>query len=111
MELLDDHKVRTCCVSDNKLINDLHPTNPLSPVIIALMGAVAQIERDQIADRTRAGQQEAKKRGVHIGRAKRSAEEEAEVLKLKSEGMSYPKIAKQMNISTTKAWNICKQAS
>lgn len=107
LELLDEHKVRVCCVTD-EMLHNLPPNSPTTPIIVAVMAAVAQIERKQISDRTRAGQLAARKRGVHIGRPKRAVAEEVEVLKLRKKGMSYPKIAKTMKISISKAWYIVK---
>jgi DNA invertase Pin-like site-specific DNA recombinase len=37
-------------------------------LLYAVLGAVAQFERDVIVERTRAGMTAAKKRGVHVGR-------------------------------------------
>lgn len=109
LELLDEHQLKVCCVKD-ELLNHLAPNEPCTPIIVAVIAAFAQIEHKQIGDRTREGQLRAKARGVHIGRPKRSSEEEAEVLRLRhEEKLSYPQIGKRMGISTAKAFKIVKE--
>lgn len=51
------------CIDD-----DINTTTPGGRLVFAMMGALAEFEREMIRSRTRAGMQAAKRRGVHVGR-------------------------------------------
>ena len=55
------------------------------------LGAVAQLERDLIAERVRNGQANAKAKGVRIGRL--NARDSDLIRKLRASGMTYRQIA------------------
>ncbi len=55
-----------------KSVNDpfIDTTSPYGKFIMTIFGAIAQLERDIIIERTMAGLQSAKKRGIQLGRKK-----------------------------------------
>ncbi len=66
---------------------------------------MAQLERDIIAERVKAGLRQAKERGKQIGRPKISADED-EIQRLRAEGRSLREIAEQVGVSHTKVAQI-----
>ena len=55
-------------VGFRSLHDQIDTTTPIGRVMLAMLGAFAQFERDLIAERTKAGVQRAKERGVRFGR-------------------------------------------
>ena len=70
----------------------------LGSAIFAILGAVAQLERDLIAERVRNGLANAKAKGIHIGRVK--MRESDLIRKLIASKMTYRSIAKIAKCST-----------
>ncbi len=71
---------------------------PLGSAIFAILGAVAQLERDLIAERVRNGLLNAKAKGIHIGRVK---ERDSDLIrKLLASKMTYREIARIAKCST-----------
>jgi len=79
--------------------------SPLGSAIFTIISAVAQLERDIIAERVKAGLRQAKERGKRIGRPEISVDE-GEILRLRAGGHSLREIAVQMGISHTKVAQI-----
>jgi putative DNA-invertase from lambdoid prophage Rac len=80
---------------------DTDEANPASKLLMHILAAVAQFERELIRERVSAGMKAAKARGTKsgnaIGRPRRIFDREA-VVRLRAEGMSIEKIARQMSI-------------
>ncbi len=70
-------------------------TTPSGQLLFHIVGAVAQFERDLIAERVRAGMAHAKSLGKHIGRPRAKVDVEA-VKDLRSQGKSLRVIAKAL---------------
>jgi DNA invertase Pin-like site-specific DNA recombinase len=68
-------------------LDDDGKENPISKMIISILGIVAEMERNQIKERQREGIQLAKLRGVYKGRTQGSKEDVRKFL-------SKPKVAK-----------------
>lgn len=64
---------------------------PLGSAVFTILGAVAQLERDLIAERVRNGLANAKAKGVRLGRLK--TRDSDLIRKLKASGMTYRQIA------------------
>lgn len=66
MQTLDAEGVGFRSLQDN-----IDTTTPVGRMILAVMGAIAEFERDLIAERTRAGVKRAQERGVRFGQPKK----------------------------------------
>lgn len=64
-ELVDSHGVRFVAISQGL---DLRPGDAVSRMVLHMLAAVAEFERDLIRDRTKLGLARARKRGAKIGR-------------------------------------------
>jgi len=84
---------------------NIDTSSPLGSAIFTIISAVAQLERDIIAERVKAGLRRAKERGKRIGRPKISVDE-GEIRQLRAGGHSLRKIAEQVGISHTKVAQI-----
>jgi len=85
--------------------NGLDTTTPTGRLIFNVVGAVAEFEKDIIRERVRAGLENAKRKGKRLGRPPVSSHLVDEAKKLRSEGMSFRQIGKQLGIpeSTVRA--------
>ena len=84
---------------------NIDTSSPLGSAIFTIISAVAQLERDIIAERVKAGLRRAKERGKRIGRPKISVNEAA-IRRLRAGGHSLREIAQQVGISHTKVAQI-----
>jgi DNA invertase Pin-like site-specific DNA recombinase len=73
-------------------------STPIGHAMFTIIGAMAQLERDIIRERVKAGLDRARSRGVRLGRPVSSAKSD-EVLTLHREGLSLPDIARQLHCS------------
>jgi len=78
---------------------NIDTSTPLGSAIFAILGAVAQLERDLIAERVRNGLANAIAKGVHIGRHKMRDSDLIRKL-LASKGMTYREAARIAKCST-----------
>ena len=76
-------------------------TTPSGQLLFHIVGAVAQFERDLIAERVRAGMAHARAMGKRIGRPRAAVDVEA-VAKLRGEGRSLREIASRLNIPVSR---------
>ena len=79
---------------------NIDTSSPLGSAIFTIISAVAQLERDIIAERVKAGLRRAKQNGKKLGRPRGTVDVE-EVQRLRSEGLSLRKIGKQLGVSRT----------
>ena len=75
--------------------------SPISRLLLGVMGAVAEFERNMIRERQREGIELAKKRGVYKGRSPVSPEKLLEALKLMKSGMPKSQICRKLKIGRT----------
>lgn len=82
---------------------EITPDNvsPISKLLLGIMGAVAEFERNLIRERQREGIELAKKRGVYKGRAPVQIEKIAQVKQLVAEGISVGSACRQVGIART----------
>lgn len=95
------------------LLPDLspHPLDPHDPtqmLLVRMMGAVAQFERDRLAERRAYGIARAKKEGKYRGRKPTARAKTPEVLKLKERGFRPDEIAKQLEIGRASVFRILR---
>ncbi len=83
---------------------------PLGRAIIVIIGAIAELERNLIIERVRAGMRRARLEGRRIGRAPLDVDRQA-VLRDRGRGMSLTDIARAHRISRASVSRIIKQAA
>lgn len=76
---------------------NLDTSTPMGEAMFSIMGAMAQLERDLIRERTVAGLRAAKARGVRLGGKPLGLE--AQVLRLRNEGRTFREIATTLGVS------------
>jgi len=79
---------------------NIDTSSPLGSAIFTIISAVAQLERDIIAERVKAGLRRAKENGKKLGRPKASVDTE-KIRRLRSEGLSLRAISQEIGISRT----------
>jgi DNA invertase Pin-like site-specific DNA recombinase len=78
--------------------------------VIAIMATVAKQERLRISERTKAGLENARRRGVPLGR-RRLRVDLARLKELRAEGKSYEEIAKELKCGVGTAFRAAKTAA
>lgn len=73
------------------ITESIDTNTPLGSAVFTILGAVAQLERDLIAERVRNGLANAKAKGVRLGRAK--TRDGDLIRKLRASGMTYRQIS------------------
>jgi len=89
-------------------------TSPNGKLLLQILGAFAEFERNLINQRTKAGKEKAKQRGVKFGRPRGKLKngkfiDEKMVLELKQKGLSARAISKVMGCSITPVLRILKE--
>ncbi len=84
---------------------DIKPDgDPMSRLMLTVMAGVAEFERSLIIERTRLGLEKARKRGKRLGRpVSRKAPRPATVTRLRSEGLSWSKVAVELGCTASAA--------
>ena len=80
----------------------------LGRAVVIIVGAIAELERNLIIERVRAGMRRAKLEGRHIGRMPLNVDRTA-IVRERERGRSLSEIAKAFNISRATASRILKQ--
>ncbi|MEM7058968.1 MAG: recombinase family protein [Pseudomonadota bacterium] len=86
----------------------LDPTDPTQMLLVRMMGAVAQFERDRLAERRAYGIAKAKAEGKYKGRKPTARAKASEVMKLKERGFRPDEIAKQLEIGRASVFRILR---
>jgi len=76
---------------------DTDESNPASKLLLHILAAVAQFERELIRERVSAGMRNARQKGKHLGRPKRIFNHQRAV-ELRQQGVSLPKIARELGV-------------
>jgi len=77
---------------------NIDTSSPLGSAIFTIISAVAQLERDIIAERVKAGLRRARENGKKLGRPSKKVDR-CEIRRLRSEGRSLRQIAAELNVS------------
>jgi DNA invertase Pin-like site-specific DNA recombinase len=83
---------------------------PLGRALVVIIGAIAELERNLIIERVRAGMRRAKLEGRHIGRRPLDLNREA-ILRDRQRGQSLGQIARLHRISRTTVQRVLKQST
>jgi DNA invertase Pin-like site-specific DNA recombinase len=76
-------------------------TTPSGQLLFHVVGAVAQFERDLIAERVRAGMAHARSMGKHIGRPRATVDHE-KVAQLRTQGLSLRSIGRALHVPVSR---------
>jgi DNA invertase Pin-like site-specific DNA recombinase len=82
---------------------------PLGRAVVIIIGAIAELERNLIVERVRAGMRRAKLEGRQIGRKPLNVDRDA-VLRHRARGQSLTQIAESFQISRASVSRLVKQA-
>jgi len=77
---------------------DTDQANPMAKFLLHIMAAFAELEREMIRERVKAGMAAARHRGVRCGRPK-AAFDRAKVFELRARGMSFREVAVKLKVS------------
>ena len=88
---------------------NIDTSSPLGSAIFTIISAVAQLERDIIAERVKAGLRRARENGKKLGRPK-VAVDLKQILKLRRQGLSLRAIATDIGVSRTTVYEIIKKS-
>lgn len=81
------HRVKSCEATIRSLTEPIDTSNPIGAFTLQVLGAVAELERNMILERTAAGVAAARARGVKLGRSRvLSATDEARLVRLYESG-------------------------
>jgi DNA invertase Pin-like site-specific DNA recombinase len=89
---------RSLNISFISLQEQFDTSTPIGHAMFTIIGTMAQLERDIIRERVKAGLDRARSRGVRLGRPVAQAKPD-EVAVLKQQGLSVPEIAKRLRCS------------
>jgi DNA invertase Pin-like site-specific DNA recombinase len=80
------------------LQEQLDTSTPIGQAMFTIIGAMAQLERDIIRERVKAGLERARTRGIRLGRP-RATVATHELVTLRAEGLSFREIANRLRCS------------
>ena len=108
IHLLDGLDINFTSVSEPHYSHD----NPMRMTMVAMMGDVARLERNNLRDRVNAGIAAAKDRGVKFGAPPKYTDEDVEILsRLRAQGYSYRDIQEITGISKSTAQRLLTKAA
>jgi len=85
------------------LSEQVDTSTPMGKMVFTVLGAVAELERNLIVERVRAGLRHARAKGKRLGRPKKSVDA-AQIVSLRADGTSWRGIAKKMGVSVGTAF-------
>ena len=95
---LDDSGVRF--IASTQGIDIKPGSDPMSRLLVTMLAAIAEFERDLIKERTEAGLAKARRQGKQLGRRRnRNAPDPARVVVLRAAGASWTAVAAQLGCS------------
>ncbi|MBB2718882.1 UNVERIFIED_ORG: DNA invertase Pin-like site-specific DNA recombinase [Rhizobium etli] len=95
-------------VSLRILAMNLDTGTPTGKLMLSVLGAVAQFEREMMLERQREGVAKAKAEGKYTGRQPTAQRQSDEVLKLKASGKTMADIMAALDISESSYWRILR---
>jgi DNA invertase Pin-like site-specific DNA recombinase len=76
----------------------LDTSTPMGRAMFSIIGALAELERNVVLERSIEGQRRARARGTHVGRPRRAIDE-GQVLQLRASGASMRAVARALGVS------------
>ena len=110
LEYLDQNSIGFVSVNDS----GIDTTTPNGRLLLQILGAFAEFERNMINSRTKAGREQALNKGIKFGRPALKTRngsfiDKRKVLELKEKGLSARAIAKSMECSITPVLRILRE--
>ena len=84
-------------------------TTPAGKLTFTVLAAIAEFEREIIRERVKSGMAAAKARGKHVGRRRISITKQSKAKLMRSQGLSYRKIARELGVSPGTVVNYTRQ--
>ncbi|NMR29946.1 recombinase family protein [Crystallibacter degradans] len=110
LDLVETIEAKGC--GFESLTERIDTTGPMGKAMLTIMSAFAQLERDQIVERTRAGLAEAAKNNRHGGRPRKAdAAAVARAHDLKGKGVAVPEIAKMLEVSRATVYRYLSEST
>jgi DNA invertase Pin-like site-specific DNA recombinase len=78
---------------------NIDTSSPLGKALFVIVSAIAELERNILLERVRAGLRRAKESGIVLGRPKRLALDLDELRRMRDKGLSFRQIAKRVKAS------------
>ena len=94
-------------VSIRFLDDGISTEGAMGKMVVTILAAVAQAERQRILERTNEGREEAKLKGIKFGRKRKIDREK--VITLKASGAGATKIAKQVGIGRSTVYKLLQE--
>jgi DNA invertase Pin-like site-specific DNA recombinase len=85
--------------------------DPMGSLLLNVLGAIAQFEREMMLERQREGIAKAQAEGKYKGRAPTARAKAAEVLRLAGEGVTKAEIARRLGIGEASVYRILREGS
>ncbi len=101
------HEFRHLGIAFISYQENLDTSSPMGEAMFSIIAAIAQLERDIIRDRVKAGVNRARSRGKRLGRPKKIFRRD-KVEKLRAQGLSFRRIAKQLGVSPALVLKLCR---
>lgn len=87
-------------------------TTHAGKLMMTVFAAIAEFERDLLRERTSAGREAARRRGIHLGRPRKLNPEQAKLVqRLISEGKSIRQIAETFNVHAATIYRLAAVAA
>lgn len=110
LEFIDELQRRG--VGFQSLTENLSSGGPMGRLMVTMLSAFAELERDLVVERTRAGLSAARAKGRYGGRPRKVNDAQAtKARQLKEKGVSVPDIAKLLGISRASAYRYLGQTT
>ncbi len=104
------HNLETQGISLIVLDQNIDTSTSAGKAFLGMLATFAEFETNIRKERQLEGIAKAKERGVYKGRKATARAKKAEMLKLLEQGMSKPKIAKELGVSVASVYNVLKVA-
>jgi len=91
------------------LSEQVDTSTPMGKMVFTVLGAVAELERNLIVERVRAGLRRARSKGIKLGRPRKVVNTNR-ILFLRATGTSWRKIAQEMKVSVGTVFSIAEAA-
>lgn len=88
----------------------LDTATAIGKLMLAVIGAVGQFEREMMLERQKEGIQRAKQKGRYKGRAPTARRQSAEIIRLKSEGVGPTEIARRLGLGRASVYRVLGEA-
>jgi DNA invertase Pin-like site-specific DNA recombinase len=107
LQRLDSHGVAFHSYTESHLATD---NELVRNILLATMSSLAKVEAEKISERVKAGLQRAVAQGKKLGRKPVASEIEAQVRKMRADGIGMLKIAQKLRIGSSTVQRIVREA-